>query len=58
MPDIAMCLSVTCPSAAKCYRHEAKPGNRQAYANFAPKLYQVRCEYFMPILETKEASHE
>jgi hypothetical protein len=53
-----MCLSVTCPSAAKCYRHEAKPGNRQAYANFAPKLHQDRCEYFMPIWETKGANYE
>jgi hypothetical protein len=57
MPDISMCVNDACPSAAKCYRHEAKPTEfRQAYSEFSPPEGRDKCDWFMPIW-TKEAAN-
>lgn len=48
MPDIAMCRNDNCPMAKTCYRHEAVPSSRQAYADFKPTSDQG-CEHFEPI---------
>ena len=49
MPDISMCLNDACPSATRCYRHEAKPNEwRQSYAEFKPDE-TGKCEDFAPM---------
>ncbi len=55
--DIAMCLSPSCPSRARCERH-ADSGTRpnpyrQTYGGFGPEPGENRCEYFVPAREVK-----
>ena len=54
MPDITMCENHACPSAKKCYRHEAKPDPaRQSYTSYAVPKGRVKCEYYMPVWKGK-----
>ncbi len=47
MPDISMCMNHTCPSASKCYRHEAMPNAFwQSYADFKPDE-SGKCDSFL-----------
>ena len=45
MPDITMCSGERCPLKQICYRHTAKPSERQSYFAQAPVLAGA-CEYF------------
>ena len=55
MPDISMCVDHECPSAKKCYRHEATPNPfRQAYSEFERSKEDERCSYFYPLPWEKE----
>jgi len=47
MPDLAMCQDHTCPSAKRCYRHEATPSERQSYADFKRGKQSVKCGHFI-----------
>lgn len=50
MPDISMCANHKCPSAKKCYRHEATPTpGWQTYGSFAPNKKRKKCGYFAAI---------
>lgn len=49
---MAMCLNHDCPSASVCYRHEAKPDERQCYANFDEGA-EDECNYFIELEEKK-----
>lgn len=49
MPDISMCENNDCPSAKKCYRHEAKPSSRQTFATFEVPDGKDRCSHFVPV---------
>ncbi len=43
-----MCLDHFCPSAKKCYRHEAEAdGERQSYADFKRVGGADKCDSFM-----------
>lgn len=51
MPDISMCLNMTCPLRTKCYRFLAEPSEfRQTYAEFDYKIEykedQRKCSCF------------
>ena len=35
MADITMCTNNNCPVRATCYRHTAKPSERQSYSYFS-----------------------
>lgn len=48
MPDITMCKGTGCPLKDKCYRHKAKPSQRQAYFEKPPNKGN-KCEYFSEI---------
>lgn len=51
MPDIAMCTDDSCPSAKKCYRHEATPDKyHQVYAEFE-RRGKDKCGAFMEALD-------
>jgi len=50
MPDLSMCLDHDCPSAKRCYRHEATPDpDWQAYADFCRPTSHYRCPEFMEV---------
>jgi hypothetical protein len=56
MPDISMCLNVTCPLNDKCYRFMAIPSEyRQSYAKFSPKE-DGTCDHFWPLEDRRPAS--
>lgn len=44
MPDISMCNDHNCPSAKKCYRHQAIPWQYQTYMDFERKPWQDKCD--------------
>lgn len=50
MPDISMCLALTCPARRDCLRHEAsgtRPNpDRQTYGGFAPDE-RGKCDHFV-----------
>jgi hypothetical protein len=46
MPDITMCTGERCPLKQICYRHTAKPSERQSYFGQPPVLGGT-CEYFL-----------
>jgi len=50
MPDIAMCQNDSCPSAKKCYRHEAMPWQYQSYSSFYPGK-KKKCDSFLKLLK-------
>ena len=53
MPDISMCLNITCPLKETCYRFKATPNEyKQSYAGFKPKE-DGTCDYYEHI-EPKE----
>jgi len=48
-PDISLCQDHACPSAKRCYRHEATPTPMyQSFADFQRPKGADRCEAFMP----------
>ena len=51
MADISMCLNDDCPSAKKCYRHEAPVNPHwQCYDDlFKPDDGSQQCGWFIPI---------
>lgn len=50
MPDIAMCMDHACPSAARCWRHEApSDGDMQTYGFFRRGESDARCHAFWPM---------
>ena len=52
MPDISMCSDDACPSASKCYRHEAEPNPyRQSYMDWNRTPGADRCYGFYPVAE-------
>lgn len=57
MPDITMCLDITCSQKEQCYRYKATPNEyRQAY--FTSSLRPddgLECEYFWQ-MENEDAS--
>lgn len=52
MPDITMCKGEgefdACPKLTTCYRHVAKPDERQTYFALAPFDKDGGCQYFYP----------
>lgn len=46
MPDISMCLNKSCPSSKRCYRAQAEPSSRQAWASFKVLDGNMRCDKF------------
>jgi hypothetical protein len=46
MADITMCSGERCPLKQICYRHTAKPSERQSYFAQSPVLGGT-CEYFL-----------
>jgi hypothetical protein len=57
MPDITMCLTANCPQAQTCYRAQATPSERQAWAEFGVVSQDgktVECKYCMPIVSGSE----
>jgi hypothetical protein len=46
MPDISMCMNVSCPSRATCYRYLAVPTPlRQCYGSFQPND-ELKCDRY------------
>lgn len=50
MPDLSMCQDHACPSAKKCYRHEAKQSGHQSYTDWGRKMEDESCEAFIGII--------
>lgn len=50
MPDISMCQDHLCPSAKRCYRHEATPTPHwQSFADFKRPGGAKKCDAFMEV---------
>lgn len=51
MADITMCTNVLCPNAQHCYRVQAEPDERQAYAVFEYTFSAdgALCDYYWPM---------
>jgi metallophosphoesterase superfamily enzyme len=50
MPDITLCRGEGCTIKEECYRHTAKPSERQAYfvePPFTKKMGGTACENYM-----------
>ena len=57
MPDITMCINKYCGIRETCYRHTAKPSNRQSVAHFQPYITadtRIRCEQYYSNKENKD----
>lgn len=55
MPDITMCTGGECPKRDECYRHRARPANRQSYigpAFFIQDEVYFCCAYLIVLLPT------
>lgn len=57
MPDIAMCMDMTCAQKEQCYRYKAAPNEyRQTYFAGSPRPDDgSECEYFWQ-MENEDAS--
>jgi hypothetical protein len=57
MPDFAMCQNHDCPSAKRCWRHEAPPAPQwQSWSVFSPDE-SGKCGYFKQT-EARRDEHE